>query len=112
MKKCVMCPGSSGYLVFPVDDLPTQFHEDFYQQLLDLKGSGKAIGGPDLAACSDAIIRSPTTRGVLTSLLGNDYVGSVWNGGVLDSNDRDQSLSVYTPLAMERIRVKSLAYGG
>ena len=82
----------SGYLVFALDDLPAQFHEDFYRQTLELKRSGKAIGGEELATRSDAIIRSPTTRGVLTSLLGNDYAGSVWNGGVLDSSDRDQSL--------------------
>ena len=82
----------SGYLVFALDDLPAQFHEEFYRQTLELKRSGKAIGGEELATRSDAIIRSPTTRGVLTSLLGNDYAGSVWNGGVLDSSDRDQSL--------------------
>lgn len=84
--------GHRGYLVFALDDLPAQFHKDFYQQTLHLKSLGKAIGGENLAMQSDAIIKSPTTRGVLTSLLGHDYAGSVWNGGVLDSNDRDQSL--------------------
>ena len=78
--------------MFALDDLPAQFHEDFYQQTLHLKNLGEPIGGEHLAAQSDAIIRSPTTRAILTSLLGNDYVGSVWSGGVLDSSDRDQSL--------------------
>jgi hypothetical protein len=81
-----------GSLVFPVDDLPAEFHQHFYQRACELKQAGQSIEGAELAALSDAVVGAPTTRGVLSSLLGHDFIGNVWSGGVLESNDRDQSL--------------------
>jgi|EP01047_Picozoa_sp_COSAG01_P053691 hypothetical protein len=82
---------ATGYLIFAVDDVAPEIHRRIYQQACELHRSGKPIQGPELAADTDAIIRSAATRGVLSGLLGPDFVGSAWNGGVLASSDRDQS---------------------
>ena len=83
---------ATGYLVFPVDDLPAEFHQRFYERACTLKRAGQPIGGPELEAESDAVISSAATRGALSSLLGSDYAGAAWSGGVLEaSSDRDQS---------------------
>ena len=84
---------ATGYLVFPVDGLPADFHQRFYERACTLKRAGQPIGGPELEAESDAVISSAATRGALSSLLGSDYAGAAWSGGVLEAScDRDQSL--------------------
>jgi hypothetical protein len=83
-------PPLQGYLVFPVDDVPAELHEQIYTQTCDMHADRAAIGGEPLALQVEAILRSPTTRGVLTSLLGPDFVGNPWTSGVLESSDRDQ----------------------
>ena len=92
---------ATGFLAFEVKtpELPN-FHEDFYGRLLDLRQGGAGAGQYEegggqfgegaLALASDAVLRSPSTRGVLHSLLGRDYIASAWNGGVLTATDKDQ----------------------
>lgn len=84
-----------GYVVFRVDDLPDEFHEQLYSRACELHRSKttsnmRAEFGAELATASDAILRSAKTRGALTSLLGPDFAGNAWNGGVLAANNRDQ----------------------
>ena len=55
-----------------------------------LLNGGSIDIGAELAADSDAILRSAKTRGALTSLLGPDFAGRAWNGGVLAADNRDQ----------------------
>jgi hypothetical protein len=99
---------ANGFLAFRVDDLPRGFHEDFYRKACELKAdhdrrgfdassSRQKLGLPDrrqfgteLAAKSDMILSSARTRGALASLLGSDFAGGAWDGGVLSANDRDQ----------------------
>ena len=85
---------AQGYLVFQVDDLPDEFHEQLYSRACELHRAKstnmRQEFGSELAADSDAMLRSAKTRGALTSLLGPDFAGRAWNGGVLAADNRDQ----------------------
>jgi hypothetical protein len=86
---------AQGYLVLKIDDLPHEFHEQLYSRACELHRAKTTSNmrqefGAELAADSDAILRSARTRGALTSLLGPDFAGNAWNGGVLAASNRDQ----------------------
>ena len=86
---------ATGYLAFAVDDLPREFHEQLYANACALKDAGgygnmRQEFGAELAAQSDAILRSARTRGALTSILGPDFAGNAWGGGVLAATSTDQ----------------------
>ena len=86
---------ATGYLAFAVDDLPREFHEQLYASACAIKDAGgygniRQEFGSQLAAESDAILRSARTRGALTSILGPDFAGNAWGGGVLAATSTDQ----------------------
>ena len=86
---------ATGYLVLQVDDVPGGFHEQLYARACELHSAKTTPNmrqqfGAELAADSDAVLSSAKTRGALTSLLGPDFAGNAWNGGVLAADNRDQ----------------------
>ena len=86
---------AQGYITLKVDDLPREYHEQLYSRACELHRAKVTSNmrqefGAELAADSDAILRSARTRGALTSLLGPDFAGNAWNGGVLAASNRDQ----------------------
>jgi hypothetical protein len=88
---------AQGYLVLELDDLPREFHDSLHRRAVAIHraksfGNMRQEFGAELAEDLDAILRSAKTRGALTSLLGPDFAGYSWNGGVLASDSIDQGL--------------------
>lgn len=87
---------AQGYLVLELDDLPAELHEQLYARAVELRrgfgGNMRQEFGAELAEDFDAILGSPKTRGALTSLLGPDFAGNSWNGGVLAADNKDQGM--------------------
>ena len=62
-----------GYVVVPVDDLPSGFHDDLYKQAADIQSSEGQVWR-ELAGIYEMIGCSARVRGALTSILGPDFM--------------------------------------
>ena len=72
--------GTQGYMIIPVTDLETEFHEGIYQKAKTLyraeDGGGVDFGNNVFPAVPDIgkIYQAPSVVGALSSVLGDDYV--------------------------------------
>ena len=78
---------TDGYvLVRPAQgELPPTFHDDFYSscaEMFDIKPAGKAPGTMgSMTNQINALLRAPTCKGAMESLLGPDFMVATWGNG-------------------------------